>query len=313
MRIAVSYRPEDGGFGGRLRDDLGRWLPCDEVVPARHAGYQVLVAVVGLEWRVESADDPVRRSLETAMPRGTPVIAVILPGASLPASDRLPPAIAGLREVEAVTASDEYWESMVGRVVELTRQLPSASGYGVWQRLARRRGISVGAAVATVAGIVGILAQVGAFDDDPPERGEVRVDRRVANGVQRLDHERTDPDVGRRPAGAPYPSASSGYGYNVELRLDHPEHDRYGLRWTLVDHTQSRPRPGYENIVWRTYTAEEVDGVHPVWVPCPPADGATYVPRFVLTNESVTPNRRLGSAEGRSLQCRPVLPDLTPP
>jgi hypothetical protein len=313
MRIAVSYRPEDGGFGGRLRDDLGRWLPCDEVVPARHADYDVLVAVVGTEWRVESSDDPVRRSLEAAMPRGTAVIAVVLPGASMPASDLLPPALAGLPEVDAVTASDEYWEPMVGRVVELTRRLPAASRGALRRRVRGRRGVSLGAAVATVAAIVGILSQIGVFADDPSEWAEVRVDARVANDVNREDHARTDPDVGQPPAAAAHPDASSGFAYSVGLRLHDATHDRYGLRWTFLDVTQSRPKRGYENVLWRTYTVEEVDGVHSVWVPCPADDTVPYVVRFALTNESVRPRKRLEHADGKQLECRPDPPALPAP
>lgn len=294
MRIAVAYRREDGGYGGRLLTDLARSLPRDEVLSARRgAGFDVLVAVVGAQWQVGSREDRVRRALETAFRGSGRVVVVQLPEAVMPEPDDLPPGLAELADVDPVGASDEYWHATVEHVVARVRSLARPGGRRFWDRVRTRPKLSIGAAVATLAAIVGMLSTLGVFAETPTERGTVVVDENgVANGITLAEWASDAGDVGKESPSQPDTPGSDGYGFEVQLTLDHPEDDRYALRWTARDFTQGRPIAGFRDIVWRWYAADQVTGPHHVWVPCPPLDAVQFVVWFELTNES-TPERPL--------------------
>jgi hypothetical protein len=158
--------------------------------------------------------------------------------------------------------------------------------------------------VATVGGVVGILSTVGAFDEAPPERATVEVGRRVTSGVTQRRWNTDHGDLGAQPRTYSGLPGGEGHGFQVRVALDHPAGKRYGLRWTALDTNQVRPLPDSRDVVWRTYSREEADGLHYVWVPCPPLDAFRYFVRFELTNESRAGTPRIGSDDSTPVECR---------
>lgn len=308
VRIGVAYRPEDSGFGGRLLDDLAEKLRHDRVGPARgKAEHDVVVAVVGPGWTADPRADRLSRRLAAAFQQGAGVVVALVEGAALPPSDALPPELAALDDLDPVSASDDYWDASVDRVVERVRALarPSAGG-GLWDRLRRRPRLSVGAAVATVGGLVGILSTLGLLESAPPERGEVVIQPRVASGLTFDAWARTNRDPGEEPRSYPFQGRVwDGRGFDVRLELENPEDEWYSLRWTAREVGQGQPLAGLTDILWRTYSVDEVDRLHAVWVPCPLVDAVPYVITFELVNESRAGRPRLDSAESPTpLECR---------
>lgn len=314
MRIAVSYRKEDGAAGGRLRDDLERRLAHDTVTSASAgAAFDVLVAVLSADSSLaaNAEADRVRRVLERAVRERAGIVLVALDGAAVPARADLPPPLAVLDDLDPIVASDEYWDATVDRVVEqieavddrtARRTLPQRVAAFV---LRQSRRVKIGAAVGVVAGILGILATLGIIGPDPMQRGTIEVSANAANG---LTYERFvelfEPSGDVQPP-IPNPGDTEGYVYDLDVTLDDPEGDRYALRWTARVADGGTPIAGRQNLVGARFGADAASGVHRLWVPCPPPtfDAVAYVVEFVLVDESKPGQPPLDRADGPRGEC----------
>jgi hypothetical protein len=139
VRVFVSYRRSDvGGNAGRLCDALDNRLGRDMVfhdvsavaagrdftveIDAALASSDAVLAVIGPGWlsattpdgrpRLVDPDDFVRRELVAALRTDTPVVPVLVGGASLPSADQLPDELAGLAQRQAVVIRDEAFTAM---------------------------------------------------------------------------------------------------------------------------------------------------------------------------------------------------------
>jgi non-specific serine/threonine protein kinase len=155
MQIFVSYRRQDSSaYAGRLVDDLGErfgekhvFVDVDgidagadfhDVIVDTIERADVLVAVVGRQWllaanerggrRLDEPDDFVRMELELALEQGVRVIPVLVQGASMPAAEHLPAAIARFARRQAVELSDRRWRSDVGELVAALEEFATAKG-----------------------------------------------------------------------------------------------------------------------------------------------------------------------------------------
>jgi hypothetical protein len=112
--VFISYRPEDAGWGLRIRDRLRNIVVPEFVISssddpephvqcairlAKRVGEPesleivVVVAIVGASWLsgiLNHPDDPVRAEIEAALKHGIAVIPVVVDGASMPGPDALP-------------------------------------------------------------------------------------------------------------------------------------------------------------------------------------------------------------------------------
>lgn len=293
MRIAVSYRNQDAGFGGRLTGDLERRLTRDAVMRAGDAAaFDVLVAILARESFVPAAEvepDRVRRALERALRTRTPIVLVTPAEAMAPTAAELPPQLADL---EPIRLSDEYWDATVNRVVERIERLNLERGHGRWRRTAdqllrQSRRVKIGAAVSVVGGVVGILAALGVLSPDPRQRGEVQVTGTSRDSVTYTSFLATSDHAADTPSN-PVSDVQEGYAYDVDLTLDDPQSDRYALRWTLRVHDDGMPIERRRDLVGLRFSAKQATGAHEVWVPCPPEryDAVPYDVVFALVDAS---------------------------
>ena len=314
MRIAVSYGSADAASGGRLRESLERRLTRDSVENATAgASFDVLVALLSpaTDLAADSAEaGRVRRALERAVEGDAGVVLVTVDGADAPAAADLPAKLARLADLDPVAASNEYWDATVDSVVaRIGQAAPEHGRQGALGRIAdavmrASRRVKIGATVGVVAGVLGILATLGVIGPDPDQRATIEVSADAANAVtyeEFLDRfEQTD-EVPR-----PVPDDTQGYVYDLEVRLDDPESERYALRWTARVADGGTPIDGRRNLVAVRLAAERATGVHRVWVPCPPAaefDGVPYVVEFVLVDESQPSAPPLDRADGPPGEC----------
>jgi hypothetical protein len=143
--IFISYRRDDSqGFAGRLADDLIEILGPDLVfrdveIPAGYdftevltravAASDVLLVVIGRNWRAPSADtaksrlfDPadwVRAEIEAAFDQGKHVIPVLVAGANMCNATELPKSISHLSKLQAFKMTDRRWDDDIQDLVKL--------------------------------------------------------------------------------------------------------------------------------------------------------------------------------------------------
>ena len=322
MRVAISYGSADAASGGRLRDSLERRMARDTVTDgAGGERVDVLVALVSPSTNLghDTADaGRVRRALERAVRERAGIVLVTLEGAAVPAPADLPPPLAPIGDLDPIRASNEYWDATVDSVVARIEQVAPGgrSGRRGWlTRLAdaalhASRRVKIGATVGVVGGILGILVTLGIIDPgpDPEQRGTVEVSANAANAVTFEDFlELFDPtdDVPK-----PVPDDTEGYVYDLTVRLDDPENDRYALRWTARVADGGKPIAGRRDLLGARFDAARATGVHRVWVPCPPPefDAVAYVVEFVLVDESQRSEPALDRVDGPRGECLFVEP-----
>jgi hypothetical protein len=141
-KVFISYRREDAaGHAGRLYDrlkarfpgrvfmDVGEIAPGSDFVEAIERGVgecKALVAIIGNSWlhedRLRDSSDFVRLEIATALKRGIRVVPVLVRGAHMPTASDLPQDLASLLRRQAISISDEDWESGCERLVQALSQ-----------------------------------------------------------------------------------------------------------------------------------------------------------------------------------------------
>lgn len=146
--VFISYRVVDSGaHAGRLADSLKAWLdPRDvflsaddlaqgarwrEEILRQLDGTRVVLAVIGPRWstvrardgirRLDRDDDVVRLEIRESLDRGTPVVPVLVGGATLPGPRDLPAEVGGLLDRSAIELRDSHWASDVRTLVDALR------------------------------------------------------------------------------------------------------------------------------------------------------------------------------------------------
>jgi hypothetical protein len=150
-KIFVSYRRDDaGGYAGRLYDHLVTRFPknrvfmdVDAIPPGTDfarmiseavASCDVLIALIGRRWlnvtdehgtaRLSNPDDFVRIEIEAALNNGTPIIPVLVGGASMPTPQALPDSLRPLALRQAVSIQDNHFRENVRQLITVIRSLP---------------------------------------------------------------------------------------------------------------------------------------------------------------------------------------------
>ena len=142
-RILVSYQREDSaGHAGRLFDKLIEQFGEDRVlmdIDFVESGEDVtklvediidscdvLIAVIGKQWRSERLNDPndrVRLEIARALRRDIPVIPVLVQGASMPWAETLPRDLETLVQRNAIELSDRHWRDDVNRLISAIERI----------------------------------------------------------------------------------------------------------------------------------------------------------------------------------------------
>ena len=156
--IFISYRRSDSASeAGRLHDTISKEITEDMVfmdtsgiepgnewpqklVDALEAS-QVVVIVIGPNWikasdeygmrRLDDEKDWVRKEIEYSLAKDKKVLPVLVNGAKLPPSDKLPPSIAPITNRQAVEIRNTYWEhdiKLVLKQLEVLINNPNPAG-----------------------------------------------------------------------------------------------------------------------------------------------------------------------------------------
>jgi hypothetical protein len=141
-RIFISYRRDDAaGEAGRLSDLLGQrfgqarvFLDIETIQPGadfvvtledslKETG--VMLVVIGRRWVADGSrrrlDDPgdfVRLELETALARGTPIVPVLVQGATMPETADLPASLAAFAKRQAVRVDHDEFRDDANRLCD---------------------------------------------------------------------------------------------------------------------------------------------------------------------------------------------------
>src|SRR4051794_9826430 len=155
--VYVSHRSGASGFAGPVIDAIGVRLGAEHVADSggsgrvRPADSDVLIALIDRAWattRSGAGENKVHDELRTAKRHGVRVIPVMLQGAAMPPSSRLPADLQWLPTIHHEVIRDEAWERDLTHIVEVvitspvTRAQIQASNAGA-VRLARRIRVDV--------------------------------------------------------------------------------------------------------------------------------------------------------------------------
>jgi hypothetical protein len=149
-RIFLNYRRDDSeAYAGRLHETLSRAFGREDVfmdifsirpgetfpwtVQQAVASCRVMVCVIGPGWlttpdertnrpRLESPFDLVRREVTAGLDRGIGVMPVLLPGASVPKVERLPPEMQGLEQVQMQELTPRHWDADADDLIKAIRE-----------------------------------------------------------------------------------------------------------------------------------------------------------------------------------------------
>jgi hypothetical protein len=142
-RIFISYRRDDAaGYAGRLEEALERALGRGSVfrdvqdmppgadfvaaIQARLASAQAVLVLIGPRWaggdepggrRIDDPKDFVRLEVALALASGVRVLPVLLPGATMPAEEALPPPMQPLARRHALLLTDTHWDEDMARLL----------------------------------------------------------------------------------------------------------------------------------------------------------------------------------------------------
>ncbi len=150
--LFISYRRDDSqGFAGRLEDDLSERFGDAQVFRDREipagtdfaahlernlAEAEVVLVVIGPNWlnardaaggrRLDAPQDWVRREIMLALTTDVAVVPVLVGGATMPATDDLPAALAPLAGRQGFMLSDHRWPQELDELADQLARLSSA-------------------------------------------------------------------------------------------------------------------------------------------------------------------------------------------
>jgi hypothetical protein len=143
LSIFICYRRSDSeAYADRLSWELMRrfgkqriFMDIDtirpgedflEVIEKAISSCDVLLAVIGRQWlsvgdgrsrRLDSAEDPVRLEIESALRRGIRIIPVLVQGAAMPRPEELPGSLSKLARRQASELSRRNWDEDIRRLI----------------------------------------------------------------------------------------------------------------------------------------------------------------------------------------------------
>jgi len=154
-RVFISYRRDDTQWvAGRLADSLGHYFgdkrvfrdvegiaggaEFGDVIHETLGKADAVVVLIGASWlsvtdetgqrRLDDPGDWVAQELATALAKGIPVYPVLVEETSMPQADALPERLRPLTRFNAITVSDNRWDSDVARLAKIVSlDIPSAT------------------------------------------------------------------------------------------------------------------------------------------------------------------------------------------
>ncbi len=154
-RVFINYRRADTQWvAGRLSDALGHYFGDDrvfrdiegirggadfaEVIHSTLGTADAVIVLIGEDWldtndgagqrRLDNPDDWVAQEVTAALDAGIPIYPVLVDDAVMPAADDLPEGLRRLTRLNAVTVSEQRWDSDVARLAKIVSlDIPSAT------------------------------------------------------------------------------------------------------------------------------------------------------------------------------------------
>ncbi|MCB1915866.1 MAG: toll/interleukin-1 receptor domain-containing protein [Rhodocyclaceae bacterium] len=188
--IFISYRREDTeGHAGRLFEGLRARFGDDsvfmdvvaiepgvdfrQVIDAKIAQCDVLLALIGRQWlsagddngarRIDEAQDFVRLEIAAALKRGIPVVPLLVQGARMPSAEQLPADLSDLAFRNAVELTHARWESDLAVLAKALSRHVAPAGRGGEAGVAPSTGSGGGGLKRLLAGLAVAGAGVGAL------------------------------------------------------------------------------------------------------------------------------------------------------
>jgi hypothetical protein len=167
-RIFISYRRSDSaGYAGRLYDYLKKYfgeeriffdfdtikpgVDFEQKIKSELDNSDAVLVLIGNQWlsvkdsngdrRLDDPHDYVRLEVETALPRNVTVIPILLQGVPMPSGSELPEKLYDLSRRNAIKLSDEHWNSDLGILTTILKNVLGVPGSLREQRIKRYRQI----------------------------------------------------------------------------------------------------------------------------------------------------------------------------
>ena len=181
-RIFINYRRGDAaGFAGRLSDALSRYFGdgrvfrdidgiegganFEDVLKQTAQAADAMIVLIGRDWmtmtnksgqrRLHEPDDWVAREIAAALERRIPVFPVLIEDAAMPRAEELPESLKPLVRHNAISLSDNRWNSDVTRLAKIVAiDIPGSAAEKILQWVRLVISIALFAAMFTTTGIV---------------------------------------------------------------------------------------------------------------------------------------------------------------
>ena len=181
-RIFINYRRGDAaGFAGRLSDALGRYFGdgrvfrdidgiegganFEDVLKQTAQAADAMIVLIGRDWmtitnksgqrRLHEPDDWVAREITAALERKIPVFPVLIEDAAMPRAEELPESLKPLVRHNAISLSDNRWNSDVARLAKIVAiDIPGSAAERILQWVRLVISVALFAAMVTTTGIV---------------------------------------------------------------------------------------------------------------------------------------------------------------
>jgi hypothetical protein len=154
-RIFINYRRSDSaGYAGRLYDYLEKYFgeeriffDFDTIKPGVDFEQKIkseldnsgaVLVLIGNQWlsikdangsrRLDDSHDYVRLEVETALTKSIPIIPILLQGVPMPSGNQLPEKLHELSRRNAIKLSDEHWNSDLGMLTAILKNVLGISG-----------------------------------------------------------------------------------------------------------------------------------------------------------------------------------------
>jgi hypothetical protein len=249
-QIFISYRrKEASAYALLLRKELGEVFGENAIFQDIHslhfgidfrkeiteavASCKVLIAVIGPQWQdrldekksqpLEASDDVLRLEIAAALKRGIPVVPLLLPGATTPDPDELPPDLKELAYRNAIDTRNVSWDEDVARLAEKLKPyvkneevLPPATPRD-WRM------------ILSIVGMLALLTVAGVWFIRNSPAGANQNDNRGNNNPNGSNNGRPGPAVSPKPNPTePRPTATNTPGSGAQ----NPNSTLEGTNWS---------------------------------------------------------------------------------